>query len=84
MVEWLIKKKKIDKSADLGEFFFVDFSFVKCVFLFHVPMKIDTFLRKQRDRAKRLLIFSGKRHIPKQNHGNRPGFRRKKLQQQQR
>ena len=44
-----------------------------------------TFPMKNRETQNGLLIFIGKeRHIPKQNHGNRRGFRRKKLQQQQR
>ena len=47
------------------------------------PMKIVTFLVKNGDHPKRVVDFLlEKRHIPKQNHGHRRGFRRKKLQQQ--
>ena len=53
-----------------------------CIFVSR-PMKIATFLRKKRRDPITGCWFSlGKRHIPKQNHGNRLGFRRKKLQQQ--
>ena len=43
-------------------------------------MKIVTFPRKNHETPKRVVDFSsGKRHIPKQNHGNRTGFRRQKV-----
>ena len=43
-------------------------------------MKIVIFLRKKNgDTPKRVVDFPLERHIPKQNHGNRLGFRRKKV-----
>ena len=52
--------------------------------LFRNQMRIATFPWKNGDHPKRVVDFSsGKIHIPKQNHGNRRGFRRKKLQERQ-
>ena len=46
------------------------------------PMKIVTFLRKNGDLPKRVVVdFLRERDTFRKNHGNRRGFRRKKLQQ---
>ena len=53
-----------------------------CVFVSR-PMNIVTFLRKNRETAKRVVEFPRERDtFRNKNHGNRRGFRRKKLQQQ--
>ena len=44
------------KEADLSEFLFRRFSLEKCVFV-SLPMKIVTFLWKNRDPAKRVVDF---------------------------
>ena len=75
-VEWLIFSKRIIvvRGADFSEFFFsLIFVGNMCVFVSR-PMKIVTFLLKTLTTQNGLLISSGKRHIPKQNHGHRPGF----------
>ena len=76
VVEWLYYSKRIIivRGADLSDFFRW-FLLVKCVLLFHGPMTIVTCLRKKTWPPKTGCWFSsGKRHIPKQNHGNRRGF----------
>ena len=76
-VEWLYysKRKIIVRGADLGEFSSLIFVGKMCVFVSR-PMKIVTFLLGKTVRhPKRVVDFSsGKKHIPKQNHGNRRGF----------
>ena len=76
VVEWLYYSKRIIivRWADLSDFFSFIFVGKMCVFVSR-PMKIVTFLRKNDYLPKRVVDFSsGKRHIPKQNHGNRRGF----------
>ena len=54
--------------------YFVDFRRSNVCFVSR-PMKIVTFLRKNDEKPKLgCFVSSGKRHIPKQNHGNRRGF----------
>ena len=78
VVHWLIVLKEIIvRGADLSEF--CSLIFVGKMCFVSRPLKSVSVLRKNGDLQNGLL---GKRHIPKPNHGNRPGFRRKKLQQQ--
>ena len=75
VVEWLYYSKRIIivRWADLSDFSSI-FVGKMCIVVSR-PMKIVTFLRKKRDSSKQVVDFSsGKRHIPKQNHGNRQGF----------
>ena len=67
------KTKLIVRGADITNFSLI-FVGKMCVFVSR-PMIIVTFLRKKRDSAKRVVDFSlERRHIPKQNPGNRRGF----------
>ena len=43
----------------------VDFSLIKCVFLFSRPMKIGTFLRENGETPKWVVDFLLEKHIPK-------------------
>ena len=58
LVEWLYYSKRIiiDKRADLTDFFSLIFVCKMCVFLSR-PMKIATFLLKNRETAKRVVDF---------------------------
>ena len=59
---------------------FISFIFVgeMCVFVSR-PMTIVSFPLKNSETPKRVVDLPLERHIPKQNNGNRRGFRRKKV-----
>ena len=78
VVEWLYYSERLItvRSADLSELFRW-FSSVKCVFLFHVQWKLSLLFGKTWHRKTGCWYSSGKRLIPKQNHGNRQRFRQK-------
>ena len=75
VAEWLYycKRKIIDKRADLTNFF-INYRRKMCIVVSR-PMTIVTFLRKNGYHRKRVVDSpQKKRHIPKQNPGNRRGF----------
>ena len=75
VVEWFFYSKRIIivRWADLSDFFSLIFVRKMCICVSR-PVKIVTFLRENGYTPKRVVDFPRERHIPKQNHGNRPGF----------